>query len=89
MTADTALASLSSKIQSLDLDADEAAALSIIVQRAIDADDSEVEGFGTHIGSLGFDTKPHVGFKGSDEELAFKGSDEELQALLEWSTRQR
>lgn len=84
------LASLAAKIRSLDLDTEEAAALSEILQRAIDAEAPDVEGFGAQIGSLGFDTTmPTTGFKGSDEELQFKGTDEELQALLDWSVKRR
>jgi len=93
MTGEAAFSSLAEKIRSLDLDADEATALAVILRRACDAGGPEVEGFGFEIGTLGFDTDAgRRGFKGSDEELqafsgrGFKGTDEELQALLDWTT---
>lgn len=90
MSADDAMASLAAKIRTLDLTGDEAALFAAILHRA--RDESEVEGFGFDVGSLGFDTRGSSGFKGSDEELqafaarrtSFKGTDEELQALVDW-----
>lgn len=79
-----AYASLAAKIRTLDLSADEARALADMAQRALDAG-GDVEGFGTDIGSLGFD-RPAVA---PDRTTGFKGTDEELQALIAWAATRR
>ena len=83
--SDDPYTTLARKLRTLDLTPGEAAVLRAVLARA--ADDPEVEGFGTNVGSLGFESLglfPSRNFKGSDEELQFKGSDEELQALVDW-----
>ncbi len=82
---DDPVASLATKLRTLDLEPSEAAALRTILLRVRNAD-PEVEGFGFDLASLGdpLGRRAARRFKGTDEELQFKGSDEELQALIDW-----